>query len=148
MRKRSAINQRKANRNYYEKNKEAVKAAVRAKRAANKDEINKKRRDRYLHDEEYRNYCRNRELNRNYGISLEFYNYMLTQQDHKCAICKSAEFGRKTAQSFAVDHDHKTNQVRGLLCHKCNSMLGSANDDIGSLKEAILYLEKARILLK
>lgn len=42
-----------------------------------------------------------------------------------------------------VDHDHKTRNVRGLLCHNCNRALGLLKDNINSLKSAISYLEGA-----
>ncbi len=53
-----------------------------------------------------------------YGISLDQYNIMLKLQNHACAICErhKSEFAR----SLSVDHDHKTKQVRGLLCFYCN----------------------------
>jgi hypothetical protein len=39
-----------------------------------------------------------------------------------------------------VDHNHKTGAVRGLLCCKCNFILGHADDDVGILRRAISYL--------
>ena len=52
---------------------------------------------------------------------------------------KGTEFNEKN-KGF-VDHSHITNEVRGLLCSKCNSLLGMANDDIEILKKAIEYLK-------
>jgi len=43
---------------------------------------------------------------------------------------------------LAVDHDHKTNKIRGLLCQFCNTALGKFLDDVEILKKAILYLER------
>ena len=60
------------------------------------------------------------------------------KQNIKCAIC-GTEFNEKN-KGF-VDHSHITNEVRGLLCSKCNSLLGMANDDIEILKKAIEYLK-------
>ena len=85
-------------------------------------------------------YRKNNHLQRNYKISLEEYNQLLLQQDNKCAICKQENtWGER---NLPVDHDHKTNKVRGILCHNCNSMLGYARDNIEFLKEAINYLTK------
>ncbi len=80
---------------------------------------------------------RNRELKCIYGITLEQYNELLLKQNGSCAICKTTSIKRK---SFDVDHCHKTNIVRGLLCHSCNVGLGFFKDDIYILTEAIKYL--------
>lgn len=74
-----------------------------------------------------------------YGISLQKYNEMLTSQNKKCKICKTLDPGPKNV--FAVDHCHKTGEVRGLLCYLCNMGLGSFRDNINTLKNAIKYLE-------
>lgn len=64
----------------------------------------------------------NRTLKRRYGITVETYEAMLSKQNGKCSICKSAvNLGRG---NLAVDHCHKTKQVRGLLCFHCNTALG------------------------
>jgi len=77
-----------------------------------------------------------------YGITIEEYNELLDKQQGKCAICKTdkpARFGR-ISKSFHVDHDHKTDKIRGLLCSKCNQGLGYFNDDPDLLERAIKYL--------
>jgi hypothetical protein len=79
---------------------------------------------------------------REYGITLEEYNTILLKQNGKCAICGSETVGRKTDKNFIVDHDHKTGKVRGLLCHKCNAILGMAQDNIKIFEEAIEYLRR------
>lgn len=55
-----------------------------------------------------------------------------------CDIC-----GGKTAR-MAIDHDHDTGKVRGLLCSNCNTGLGLFEDNIEQLKTAIDYLLKAK----
>lgn len=78
-----------------------------------------------------------------YGITREQYDTMYRDQDGRCAICgrSSDEF----AKSLAVDHDHETRRVRGLLCPKCNTGLGNFADNVDSLKSAIEYLEKINV---
>jgi hypothetical protein len=77
-------------------------------------------------------------LQKLYGLSLEDYEEMLDQQDGKCAICGSTPDLRR----LCVDHDHATGQVRGLLCRSCNLALGSMQDNIELLENAIAYLVK------
>ena len=79
-------------------------------------------------------------LRKDFGITLEEYNIMLKQQDNKCLICKTIKC--KSGRAFAVDHDHITNKIRGLLCSNCNHLLGKAQDDVEILSEAIKYLNK------
>lgn len=71
-----------------------------------------------------------------YGINLEDYNRLYTQQDGKCAICKNWE------EVLSVDHCHDTERVRALLCGTCNFGLGAFKDKIELLRKAIEYLEK------
>jgi len=59
-------------------------------------------------------------LRRTYGISQAVYDQMLAEQGGVCAICRHTE-GDKP---LAVDHSHKTGQVRGLLCTVCNVQVG------------------------
>lgn len=81
-------------------------------------------------------------MKRKYGITVEEYDRMLYVQRGLCAICGSDSPGAKW-RFFAVDHDHATGEVRGLLCNSCNAGLGKFADDPGRLAAAILYLEKS-----
>ena len=84
---------------------------------------------------------RSQYLKRNYGLTFEEFDLMLTHQDNSCAICKGTKtYGRH--KRFTVDHDHSTGKIRGLLCHRCNTALGLIGDDIHTLKSMIKYLEK------
>lgn len=70
--------------------------------------------------------------------ALEEYNKLLELQNSSCGICG----GKDSAKRLAVDHDHETGKIRGLLCSKCNRALGYLNDDKELLRKAISYLEK------
>ena len=86
---------------------------------------------------------RNAELMRKYGITLKRYRKMLALQGGKCLICGSADTRVKnggTEFSLSVDHNHETGEIRGLLCQRCNAMLGFARDDVSILRRAIQYL--------
>ena len=74
---------------------------------------------------------------REYGVSREDYDSMLLEQNNKCAICKDT-----IGYEAAVDHDHKTGKVRGLLCGKCNSGIGLLKDNPEILRSAAKYLDQ------
>lgn len=57
-----------------------------------------------------------------YGIDIPQYNRLFEQQSGRCGICKAHQSELKKA--LAVDHNHKTGLIRGLLCHKCNLAIG------------------------
>lgn len=84
-------------------------------------------------------YLRNHSYGLLYNITLADYDEMLEAQGGKCAICGRTpeEEGRR----LSVDHDHKTGQVRGLLCRNCNAALGFFQDDFHLLRRAINYLD-------
>ena len=83
--------------------------------------------------------ARQRMLKRNYGLTTEDYEAMVEAQGNECLICNVS--GDKVRnQRLVVDHCHVSGKVRGLLCQKCNLLLGHADDTIGRLEQAILYL--------
>jgi 5-methylcytosine-specific restriction endonuclease McrA len=73
---------------------------------------------------------------RRFGLTPQEYDDMAARQNHSCAVC-----GEKDTKALAVDHDHDTGRVRGLLCGKCNTALGLMNDSIRRLRLAVDYLE-------
>ena len=79
---------------------------------------------------------KNGNLKRTYGISLEEYESLLESQDNVCKICKTEKIGKH----LAVDHDHKTGKIRGILCENCNRGLGMFKDSPELLQNAIQYL--------
>ncbi len=82
---------------------------------------------------------KNRNLRRLYGISLSTYEKWFRKQDGCCAVCKrpQSDFNR----ALAVDHNHVTGKIRGLLCGKCNRAIGAMMDSIWILKRAVKYLK-------
>ena len=85
---------------------------------------------------------RENHLIRTYAITQSVYEHLLLMQGGGCAICGSNSNGRTVDEFFVVDHCHKTDQIRGLLCHPCNAALGLLKDNISSLQNAISYLSK------
>lgn len=97
----------------------------------------KQYRKKHKKDEKYLNRIYQKKTK--YNLTEEEYLGLFAKQENKCAIC-GVEF-TNNIKGF-VDHDHSTNQVRGLLCTKCNTLLGMANDNIEILENAIEYLKK------
>ena len=87
----------------------------------------------------YKRQERKYNLKKRYGISLEEYENLLEAQQFKCKICGTTEAGNRHG-TMVVDHHHESGQVRGLLCHNCNVMLGHAKDNVLTLSGAIDYL--------
>lgn len=139
------------------------RATTNAKRNANRPEFNariaisrlenpekwiKEYKRQYLksvenHGKEKRNTL---EIIRRRGLKIDDYENMFEAQNHKCAICQQKETraGRTkgTVTRLCVDHCHKTNTVRGLLCHACNTAIGKFKDNADLLEKAIRYLRK------
>jgi hypothetical protein len=73
-----------------------------------------------------------------FGIDAAEYERILALQGGKCAICRS----RPKKKRLAVDHNHKTGAVRGLLCGRCNhELLGAGWDSRNVLIAAVNYLD-------
>lgn len=90
---------------------------------------------------------RNAHLRGAYGVSLSDYELLLQRQNGVCAICGIEETKRHSSgklKSLAVDHDHETGEVRGLLCGNCNAALGMMLDDEERLLKAVEYLRAAK----
>lgn len=106
-----------------------------------KNDSQKENRKKYYSSEEGIKSSRRSHLKRAFGISLEQYEDMFNIQNGKCAICNDFKTHDKHGV-LAVDHCHKTGKIRDLLCFKCNTVLGSVNDNIEILKNMINYLNK------
>lgn len=102
----------------------------------------KKNPDKYaifLEKQKIKAYTTGKNL-KQYGFTLDQYEVLNQSQNGKCKICGNRN--RKSGQSvrLAVDHDHVTGRIRGLLCNTCNRGLGMFRDDAGLLQTAADYL--------
>ena len=79
-----------------------------------------------------------RSIKQKYGINREQYIAIFNSQNGKCYICRREPKKRR----LNVDHCHKTNVIRGLLCFRCNYGLSWFSDDIAFLKRAIEHLQR------
>jgi len=81
-----------------------------------------------------------------YGITPEQYNEMLISQGGVCVICEQEETAQHNTsnrvQKLAVDHDHVTGKIRGLLCQDCNRGIAKFHDNVPRMKNAIKYLTR------
>ena len=89
----------------------------------NHEEIIAKRR-KYLKENSQK--IREIYFKRKYNLSYEDWLVMWESQNEKCAVCGNLF---KKPSDACVDHDHRTNKIRGLLCFKCNAAIGLLNDD-------------------
>lgn len=79
-------------------------------------------------------------LKTTYGLNIEDYNRMFEQQDGKCAICGSKDTGNIKQKNLSVDHNHKTGQIRQLLCCNCNRTAGNIEMNLEIVDKIRLYL--------
>jgi len=70
-----------------------------------------------------------------YGITKEIFDECIKKNNNCCPICN------KQLKKSHIDHDHKTGEFRGVICFKCNGLLGMCGDDINILKNSIEYLQ-------
>jgi hypothetical protein len=142
---------------YYSENRERLLARAKAHYAANRERIREQRARHYAEHRDEINararakHAENPEIKRErgrrwraannarlreHGLTPEQYDSLLSEQARCCAICD---------QPFAavprIDHDHRTGEVRGLLCHNCNVALGHFRDNPVLLRRAIHYLD-------
>ena len=78
-----------------------------------------------------------------YGIDLAAYEALLHKQGGVCAICQKPEV-KKNATRLCIDHNHQTGEIRGLLCHKCNSAIGKLGDSPALVAAALRYLMESK----
>jgi len=119
--------------NYYKKNPEYNRDKSRVWRLANPEKVKATKEKRKFRD--YLTACR-----RKYNIEPTDFIALLNKQEKRCAICRcSLDYQTKDNKPH-LDHCHKTLAIRGLLCRRCNSVLGYVKDDISILRAAIIYL--------
>jgi hypothetical protein len=147
---------RRYNQGYYRKNRQKLMQESRDYRRKNKDKIAVARRKKYeLKKDEileanalYRmqNVVPLREQKRAYrlrkmGLSeLEINKALEALRGHAgvCTICGVLKPGGMGG--WLIDHNHKTKKFRGILCNRCNTLIGFAEDSVKILLLAIKYI--------
>lgn len=96
------------------------------------------------------NYAKYRDkwLRRKFGIGSAEYDAKMVEQGGVCAICSQPEtvFRKGDLLPLSVDHNHRTNAVRGLLCQSCNTAIGKLRESRALFMSAISYLEKWEVV--
>lgn len=75
-----------------------------------------------------------------FGIAPGYYDDLLKLQEGKCAICESELKQEKNLS--VIDHCHKTGEIRGILCIKCNTAIGFFGDKPSLFKQAMRYINE------
>lgn len=85
---------------------------------------------------------RNSHLLRTFGITLEEYNDLLERQGGGCALCSKTP--EQEGKALAVDHDHKSGEIRGILCSYCNHRVIGRHRDPDLLYRMGRYIEEGK----
>lgn len=117
--------------NYYIENKEKIIIKSKEYYKNNKDKLIKKSNNYYVENKP-KILLRNKL--KKYRLTKEDYEWLLLEQNNKCAICLEET-------KLCIDHDHKTGKVRGLLCGHCNKVLGFLREDTTLLDNIKNYLK-------
>lgn len=111
-------------------NPERAREIRRKWQEANREKINAKNRERKDHRRRLK-----------LGVDHAAFAARFASQGSRCAICATDK-----ARKWALDHDHATGHVRGILCNKCNLGIGLLRDDPAIVKAAAEYLEQSQEL--
>lgn len=95
--------------------------------------LSKKRNRERMQQARANGFC----LSRSKLISKDDFKSLWDKQDGVCAICSDTLIESKCC----VDHDHKSGNVRGILCVKCNSGIGMLQDSPMVLAQASTYVK-------
>lgn len=101
-----------------------------------KDCCSEQKRDRYRRESAVIN-LKSRAAR--FGVSVEYLQALITEHDGRCAICAGPCV---SGRQLAVDHNHQTGQVRGLLCGNCNRAIGLLKDSRAVAQAAADYLRR------
>jgi hypothetical protein len=126
-----------AAREYARTHRAEINAKLRLWRAKDPEKHRAKQRAWYAADPERSKQKARRAALAKFGLTMAEYDALLHQQGGTCAICKRTD---SAGRHLAVDHNHNTDEVRGLLCSNCNPGIGYFNDSPALLRAAIDYL--------
>ena len=121
-------------------NREKVNEKARSHRVANREKLNEQARSRRASNPERE---KDRHLKRHYGITTAERDALFQAQGNRCARCGTDKPGCKNG--WHIDHCHDTEVVRGILCQRCNLILGMQGDnELAVFESALLSLRYLR----
>jgi len=123
----------KKQKEYRLKNVEDKKIKDRIRYQQNKEKISKERKEFY---HKFPELVRKRRMMTTYKITAEKYDELNAIKNCQCCGRNEKDF----VKGLAIDHCHKSGQVRGVLCPNCNTAIGLLNDDLTVIKKVISYL--------
>ena len=112
------------------------RSQVRENELKNHEKYKAYHRDYYRKNKEKH---RNNHLKARYGIDSDHWQNLFDSQKGCCAACGIHQ--SKLRRTLDTDHNHFTGEVRGLLCSRCNVLIGQADEDVILLKILVRYLE-------
>lgn len=89
--------------------------------------------------EQYSAYIKDRNFLSRYGVTTNQVQDLILSQSGVCGLCKQP-FGDQRSKRPAVDHDHTTGQIRGILHQACNMAIGHLGDNLEGASKAVAYL--------
>ena len=122
---------------YHRENKEKEKGYYTLYTKNNRERINTRARAYRSNNNRIMVAC----LRRRHGITLEEFEKLKELQGNKCGICK-IDF----IKTPAIDHNHTTGNIRGLLCSNCNTGIGLLKDSVEMLVSAMNYLQDETVI--
>lgn len=127
------ICEREMAKDWYQRNRESAKEKYRHWREKNPETIKRYRKENRA--KHYR-----QEVMRKYGVDEHWFDEQMQRQGGACQCCKREFAWGDKQKSPHVDHCHKTSKVRGILCNRCNTVLGLCRDDPDLLSTLAGYL--------
>lgn len=137
---------RAVNRAWYQRNKDEIRDGLRVNYEANRPgRLQQMRTYRAENGELLKRAHRRWHLRTRFGLDESEFEHLLVRQNGCCAICRKPETAVDArsgkVRRLAIDHDHETGKVRGLLCFRCNTVLAHIDMDRERLLEMLRYLE-------
>lgn len=120
---------------YHAGNREYIAERSAKWREANRETLAVKKRK---YAAENRDHAADYKRERNYGVTRLQYDEMVALGGDGCWVCGKTNL---SGRQLAVDHDHETGTVRGLLCSNCNSGLGKIGDSLAAVLRMAQYLQ-------